>query len=155
MSHHDPQNQKDQDTDTTGDNIKKVAVGAAVVAGAAAVVGAMRDEETRGKVVNAVKEAGSQAANAAAQMRDKGMEMAKEMQDGGNKLIADLTSQFDELKTQIEESDAAKDFKDKVAELGEQLNEARDVGEDKAEDVASDIQERMEKLKADFDKKAA
>lgn len=156
MSQKDPKNTKAQDSqeESNGSVLPKVAAVGAVVAAGAAAAHVLRDEETREKVVQAAKDIGTKALEAANQVREKGEEVVKQMQEGGNNLIADLTTRFDELRTQIEESEAGKKFEKQLAELGDKLNEAREVGEEEANAVAEDIQTRMEKLQADFDKNA-
>jgi len=141
--------------DTTGDNLKKVAVGAAVLAAGAAVINALRDQDTRAKVGETAKTVSEKAMEVAGKIKDKGAEMLSNLATAGNDIIADLATKFEDLQTQIEESDFADKLEAKVADLAAKFKDARDAGEETADEVAADLEKGLEKLQADFEKASA
>lgn len=145
-----------------GDLVKTaVGVGAVVGAGvlAAKVLSDKEKREQVGEALGKVKEKGEEVIGAVV---EKGKEAIENAMNAAGNLPDQLRGEFDELRKNIEgkvddikSSPAAKKLQKQIEDLDEVFAKAKDSGEEMTEKVASNIRERIDTLRSDYEDAAA
>jgi len=117
-----------------GSVVGKVLAGAAVVG--ASIVAA--------KLINDNKEEIKEGID---NVKEKGSEMVQQVK--GDTVDA-ITKAFEDLKTQIEESEQAKDLNGRVTFIAEGLKKIKESNEDDVSALLAKVKEQVQNLKADF-----